>query len=91
MIPVETLRLKIATLESLMSERSPGYKTELEQIRITLQRDPEILHLLDPEKDLQPIFLAMQRWQDVEIPVAAAKKESNKILPKGRSVTVDDF
>ena len=91
MILLESLQLKIATLQELMESRSPGYKNELELIRITLQKDPEILHLLDPEKDLSVIFAAMSQYQAIEIPESAKKAKKNKLLPKGKSIGLDDF
>lgn len=91
MIGLEALQLRIGTLSGLMEQKHPGYVGELEIIRSTLQRDPEMLHLLDPEKDLAVIYDAMAKFKQIEIPEAAKKAEKNKLLPKGKAITLDDF
>jgi len=89
MLPIESLQLKIATLQQQMEERSPGYKNSLEECRIILQKDPELLHLIRPDTELHVIFAAMQMYTQIEIPVVAEKKEKNKLLNK--NLDLDSF
>lgn len=89
MIPLESLQLKLSTLQEQLNQKLPGYKSSLEDIRGILQRDPEQLHLLRPDGELSILFAAMQTYKDIEIPIAAAKKEKEKIIPK--NLSLNDF
>ena len=88
MIAIEALRLKIATLESALESSDPGYKLHLAEIHSTLRADNELVHMLDPERDLHTIFEAMRRYKNIEIPITE-KKAANK-LPKG-PLSLDSF
>jgi len=89
MLPLESLQLKIKTLEAQLEEKLPGYVSSLEEIRMIIQRDPEVIHLLKTEEELHVIFAAMQKYQDIEIPVVAAKAEKSKLIPK--NLSLNDF
>lgn len=89
MIAIEALRLKIATLESMLETEDPGYKLHLAEIHSTLRGDPEMVHILDPERDLQPIFEAIRRFKNIEIPITE-KKAGSRIVPKG-PINLDQF
>lgn len=89
MIPLEQLQLKIASLSAAMAVKSPEYKTELENIRQIIQRDPELIHLLKPATELNAIFSAMQMFKDIEIPVTVVKGEKSKLIPK--NITLESF
>lgn len=89
MIPLEQLQLRIANLELRMLEKSPEYKTELENIRQILQRDPELVHLLKDDTELHTIFAAMQMYKQIEIPITVQKSDKAKLIPK--KLGLDDF
>lgn len=90
MIAVEALRLKIATLQEALEKEDPGYKLHLAEIHAILRSDNELTHILDPEKDLHPIFEAMRRFKQIEIPITERKAAKNSGLPKG-PVSLDAF
>ena len=89
MLSLDILQVKIATLQQQLEIRDPGYKNSLEECRVTLQKDPELVHLLKPDTELHVIFAAMQHYSQVEIPVVAEKKEKNKIL--GKALDLNGF
>jgi hypothetical protein len=89
MIALESLQVKIGTLQSQLEEKSPGYKSSLEDIRVILQRDPEMIHLLKTDGELSVIFAAMANYKQIEIPVTVAKAEKSKIIPK--NLSLDSF
>lgn len=90
MIAIEALKLKIATLQQSLEIEDPGYKLHLAEIHSTLRGDPEMVHILDPEKDLHVIFEAMRRYKQIEIPITEKKAAKNAGLPKG-PINLDQF
>lgn len=90
MIAIEALRLKIGTLQNELESNSPGYKNYLGEIHSILRADPELVHVLDPERDLHVLFEAMRKYKNVEIPITEQKKKAANGIPKG-PVSLDEF
>lgn len=89
MIAIESLRMKIATLQQSLETEDPGYKIHLAEIHSILRSDAEMTHILDPEKDLCVIFEAMRRYKNIEIPITE-KKAASRVVPKG-PINLDQF
>lgn len=89
MIEVDAVRLKIAELSEQLESNLPNYKLTLAEIHKTLRADPEMVHILDPEKDLSVIFEGMRRYKNIEIPITEQKAKKSSV-PKG-PVGLDDF
>lgn len=90
MIAIEALKLKIQTLQQSLEQEDPGYKLHLAEIHGILRGDQEMVHVLDPERDLHVIFEAMRRFKQIEIPITERKAAKNGGLPKG-PVNLDQF
>jgi len=90
MIAIEALRIKIETLQQELECNSPGYKQYLGDIHSALRADPELVHILDPEKDLHILFEAMRKYKNVEIPITEQKKKMAAAAQRG-PVSLDEF
>jgi hypothetical protein len=85
-LTVDSILPKIAQLQQALETEAPGIETYLQEINEELRTHPELTFMLSDEQ-IQPIYAAILKRENVAITVKQAKKKGkNDKLDDGRSV-----